>query len=137
MEYTFDAILQEIPENGGAYVFFPWDIRKEFGKGRVKVHATFDGIPYDGKRREHGRERREWGDLLCNRCIEGDSEEAGEEERGYDPCCHLGEMSAVLTKTDYVSKRDQSPGLDTKRVPEELSLWHRGRNDGLRRLISG
>ena len=27
---------------------FPWDIRKEFGKGRVKVHATFDGVPYDG-----------------------------------------------------------------------------------------
>ena len=48
MEYTFDAILHEIPENGGAYVIFPWDIRKEFGKGRVKVHATFDGIPYYG-----------------------------------------------------------------------------------------
>ena len=48
MEYTFDATLHEIPENGGAYVIFPWDIRKEFGKGRVKVHATFDGVPYDG-----------------------------------------------------------------------------------------
>lgn len=47
-EYFFDAILHEIPENGGAYVVFPWDIRKLFGKGRVKVHATFDGIPYDG-----------------------------------------------------------------------------------------
>ena len=47
-EYSFDAILKEIPENGGAYVIFPWDIRQEFGKGRVKVHALFDGIPYDG-----------------------------------------------------------------------------------------
>ena len=47
-EYSFDAILHEIPENGGAYVFVPRDIRKLFGKGRVKVHATFDGIPYDG-----------------------------------------------------------------------------------------
>ena len=27
---------------------FPWNIREEFGKGRVKVHATFDSIPYDG-----------------------------------------------------------------------------------------
>ncbi len=27
---------------------FPYDIRKEFGRGRVKVHATFDGEPYDG-----------------------------------------------------------------------------------------
>ena len=47
-EYEFDAILHEISENGGAYVIFPWDIRKEFGNGRVKVHATFDGVPYDG-----------------------------------------------------------------------------------------
>ena len=27
---------------------FPWDIRQEFGIGRVKAHAVFDGIPYDG-----------------------------------------------------------------------------------------
>ena len=27
---------------------FPWDIRREFGKGRVKVQALFDGIPYNG-----------------------------------------------------------------------------------------
>ena len=46
--YEFDAVLHELPDNGGAYVIFPWDIRKEFGKGRVKVHAAFDGIPYDG-----------------------------------------------------------------------------------------
>lgn len=48
MDYTFDAVLHENPDNGGAYIVFPWDIRKEFGKGRVKVHAIFDGIPYDG-----------------------------------------------------------------------------------------
>ena len=36
------------PQSGGAYVVFPYDIRKEFGKGRVKVRAIFDGIPYDG-----------------------------------------------------------------------------------------
>ena len=47
-QYSFDAVIREIPENGGAYVIFPWDIRQEFGKGRVKVHAEFDGIPYDG-----------------------------------------------------------------------------------------
>ena len=27
---------------------FPFDIRKEFGKGRVKVQATFDDEPYMG-----------------------------------------------------------------------------------------
>ena len=46
--YEYDGIIHETPENGGAYVIFPWDIRKEFGKGRVKVYAEFDGIPYDG-----------------------------------------------------------------------------------------
>ena len=48
MRYEYDAILREVPESGGAYVAFPWDIRAEFGKGRVKVHASFDGAPYDG-----------------------------------------------------------------------------------------
>lgn len=46
--YEYDGIIHEIPEKGGAYVEFPWDIREEFQKGRVKVHATFDGIAYDG-----------------------------------------------------------------------------------------
>ena len=48
MRYEYETILREIPESGGAYVAFPWDIREEFGKGRVKVHASFDGVPYDG-----------------------------------------------------------------------------------------
>ena len=46
--YEYDSVIHEVPDHGGAYVIFPWDIRKEFGKGRVKVHAAFDGIPYDG-----------------------------------------------------------------------------------------
>ena len=47
-QYEYDAVLHEMDDNGGAYVAFPWNIREEFGKGRVKVHALFDGIPYDG-----------------------------------------------------------------------------------------
>ena len=35
-------------DSGGANVAFPWDIWEVFGKGRVKVHTLFDGIPYDG-----------------------------------------------------------------------------------------
>lgn len=46
--YKFTAEIHTIPQKGGAYIIFPYDIRKEFGKGRVKVHATFDGIAYDG-----------------------------------------------------------------------------------------
>ena len=46
--YQFKAQIHTVPQKGGAYIVFPYDIRKEFGKGRVKVHVTFDGIPYDG-----------------------------------------------------------------------------------------
>ena len=46
--FVFDAVLHETPDNGGAYVAVPFDLRKEFGKGRVRVHAAFDGVPYDG-----------------------------------------------------------------------------------------
>ena len=47
-QYEYDAVLHENPDSGGAYVAFPWDLRQEFGKGRVKVYALFDGIPYEG-----------------------------------------------------------------------------------------
>ena len=46
--YEFNAVIQKVPGQDAAYVEFPYDIRAEFGKGRVKVHATFDGEPYDG-----------------------------------------------------------------------------------------
>ena len=47
--YEYDAVIQSSAiGKGGAYVSFPYDIRAEFGKGRVKVHATFDGEPYNG-----------------------------------------------------------------------------------------
>ncbi len=48
MKYEYDAVLHVQADSGGAYVLFPWDIRQEFGKGRLKVHAEFDGIGYDG-----------------------------------------------------------------------------------------
>lgn len=46
--YLFDAVIEPVPDKGGAYVRFPYDIRKEFGKGRVKAEITFDGEPYSG-----------------------------------------------------------------------------------------
>jgi len=47
-KYEYDGIIHEIPDKGGAYVIFPYDIRKEFGRGRIRIHAEFNGIPYDG-----------------------------------------------------------------------------------------
>ena len=45
---AFEAVIQKVPDIDGAYVEIPFDVRAAFGKGRVKVHATFDGVPYDG-----------------------------------------------------------------------------------------
>ena len=46
--YEYESLIYSAGDTGGAYVMFPYDIRKEFGRGRVKVHAAFDGEPYDG-----------------------------------------------------------------------------------------
>ena len=47
--YCFDAEIKasEIGK-GGAYVVCPIDLRVEYGKGRLFVHATFDNEPYEG-----------------------------------------------------------------------------------------
>lgn len=48
-EYKFESkIYASEVGKGGAYIIFPYDVREEFNKGRVKVHATFDGIDYQG-----------------------------------------------------------------------------------------
>jgi hypothetical protein len=46
--YEFEAEIKKVPDIDGAYIEFPYDLKKEFGKGRVKVHAEFDGEHYDG-----------------------------------------------------------------------------------------
>ena len=46
--YQFTAAIEPAPDKHGAFVRFPCDVRKEFGKGRVKVRAAFDGVPYEG-----------------------------------------------------------------------------------------
>jgi hypothetical protein len=46
--YDFDAVIRQVPDMDAAYVQFPHDLRTEFGRGRVKVRALFDGQPYDG-----------------------------------------------------------------------------------------
>ena len=46
--YEFQAVIEPVPDKGGAYIRFPYDIREEFGKGRVNVNVAFDGEPYCG-----------------------------------------------------------------------------------------
>ena len=46
--YEFEAEIKKVPDIDGAYVEIPFDVKVEFGKGRVPVIATFDGELYDG-----------------------------------------------------------------------------------------
>lgn len=46
--YEFEAEIKKVPDIDGAYIEIPFDVKAEFGKGRVPVYATFDGEPYAG-----------------------------------------------------------------------------------------
>ena len=46
--YEFEAEIKKVPDIDGAYIEFPCDLRKEFGRGRIRVYAEFDGEPYCG-----------------------------------------------------------------------------------------
>jgi len=46
--HSFEAAIQKAPDMDAAYIAVPFDIKNIFSKGRVKVHATFDGEPYEG-----------------------------------------------------------------------------------------
>jgi hypothetical protein len=46
--YEFEAQIRKVPDIDSAYVELPFDVKAEFGKGRVPVRATFDGEPYEG-----------------------------------------------------------------------------------------
>lgn len=46
--FEFDAVIIKVPDIDGAYVEIPFDVKATFGKGRVPVNATFDGVPYQG-----------------------------------------------------------------------------------------
>ena len=47
--HEFDAVIIKKPDMDAAYVEIPFDVKEVFGKGRVLVHATIDGEPYDGQ----------------------------------------------------------------------------------------
>ena len=49
MLHEFTAVLVQNEGMDAAYVVLPVDIRAVYGRGRLAVHATFDGEPYDGQ----------------------------------------------------------------------------------------
>jgi hypothetical protein len=46
-KFKFQAEIKA-SDRGGAFVIFPYDVEQVFGKKRVKVKATIDGVPYRG-----------------------------------------------------------------------------------------
>ncbi|MEN6472101.1 MAG: DUF1905 domain-containing protein [Clostridiaceae bacterium] len=46
---NFKAAIRKNSDMDAAYAEIPLDVKAEFGKGRVLVHAAFDGEPYDGQ----------------------------------------------------------------------------------------
>jgi bifunctional DNA-binding transcriptional regulator/antitoxin component of YhaV-PrlF toxin-antitoxin module len=53
-KYKFKATIQE-GDGGGAFVFFPFDVEKEFRtKARIPVKVTFDGLEYTGSLMRYG-----------------------------------------------------------------------------------
>lgn len=49
MELKFSAKIIQTGNMDAAYVEVPYDIKELFGKGRLLVNATFDGVPYSGQ----------------------------------------------------------------------------------------
>ena len=49
MRHSFRAVLLQNGDMDAGYVIVPIDIKAVYGKGRLAVHATFDGEPYDGQ----------------------------------------------------------------------------------------
>jgi len=47
-KHTFRAVIEDAGDSGGAFVTIPFDVEQTFGKKRVKVVATIEGIPYRG-----------------------------------------------------------------------------------------
>lgn len=48
MFHQFAATIEQSGDMDAGYIVVPVDIRKEYGVGRLKVEATFDGVPYSG-----------------------------------------------------------------------------------------
>lgn len=46
--YSFEAEIKKAPDMDAAYVEIPFDVNNEFGRSRVSVTATFDGVSYNG-----------------------------------------------------------------------------------------
>ncbi len=48
MTHRFTATIERSGDMDATFVRVPINMKKEYGKGRLKVQVTFDGEPYSG-----------------------------------------------------------------------------------------
>ncbi len=105
--YKFKARI-EAASGGGACVFFPYDVEKEFGtRGRVPVKATFDGVPYTGSMIKYGAPQHMLGILKSIR-----------EQIGKGP----GDTVEVTVEKDEAERSVEVPPEFEKLLKQE-KLW--------------
>lgn len=102
--YRFKARIEDAG-GGGACVYFPYDVQKEFGtKGRVPVKVTFDGAPYTGSMVKYGAPQHMLGILKNIR-----------QQIGKGP----GDMVDVTVEKDEAERTVEVPAEFEKLMKEE------------------
>lgn len=105
--YKFKARI-ESTSSGGACVFFPYDVDKEFGtRGRVPVKGTFDGVPYTGSMMKYGAPQHMLGILKSIR-----------EQIGKGP----GDVVEVTVEKDEAERMIEAPREFEKLLKKE-KVW--------------
>jgi|SRR5579859_2189374 len=107
--YKFNTRIESATVgSGGACVYFPFDVEKEFGtKGRVPVKATFDGVPYSGSLVKYGAPQHMLGILKNIR-----------EQIGKGP----GDIVEVTIEKDESQRTVEVPGGFEKLLRKE-NVW--------------
>lgn len=92
-EHTFTAVINS-GDGGGAWVNVPFDVEKTFGKKRVPIRATIDGVPYRGSLVRMG------GDCHMLLILKAIREKIGK---------HAGDKVSVTLKEDKATRKVKIP----------------------------
>ncbi|MDB5281365.1 MAG: hypothetical protein JWO06_440 [Bacteroidota bacterium] len=118
-EYKFKAILQG-EDGGGVYVPFPYDAKKEFGKGKIPIKCTIDGEHYRGTMIKYGtpfhiivvlkaiREKikKGAGDTVSVWLVEDKEERKVEVPADLEKLLKKNKLSAVFDKMSFTHKKE-------------------------------
>ena len=118
-EYKFKGKL-EAGDGGGAYVVFPYDVVKEFGKSRVSIQCTIDGELYRGTMVKYGtpfhfilvlkaiREKikKDVGDTVNIWLVEDKQERVVEVPEAFKKLLKKHKIEAHFEKMSYTHKKE-------------------------------